>query len=182
MKQIKFSDKRKFFYDCEFMEEPGFIQLISIGMVGDNEEEFYACNLDANFKKADQWVKDNVIPQLPSKGKIPKTGYMYGPWMTEEEIKVALLGFMNPSEDNPVELWGYYADYDHVLLSWLFGKMIDLPKGMPKYTLDIKQLIYHMNDVDVPKQRGPEHCAIDDAKYCKTLYDHLVRIEKFDIQ
>lgn len=40
--------------------------------------------------------------------------------------------------DNPV-FYGYYSAYDHVALCWLFGKMIDLPKGFPMYTIDLKQ-------------------------------------------
>jgi len=39
----------------------------------------------------------------------------------------------------PVEFYGYYSDYDHVVLCWLFGKMINLPKGFPMYTIDLKQ-------------------------------------------
>jgi len=38
-----------------------------------------------------------------------------------------------------VEFYGYYSDYDHVVFCWLFGKMIDLPKGFPMYTIDLKQ-------------------------------------------
>ena len=38
-----------------------------------------------------------------------------------------------------IQLYGYYSAYDHVVLSWLFGKMIDLPKGFPMYTIDLKQ-------------------------------------------
>lgn len=38
-----------------------------------------------------------------------------------------------------IQLYGYYSAYDHVALCWLFGKMIDLPKGFPMYTIDLKQ-------------------------------------------
>lgn len=38
------------------------------------------------------------------------------------------------------EFYGYYSSYDHVVLCWLFGKMIDLPKGFPMYTIDLKQI------------------------------------------
>lgn len=39
------------------------------------------------------------------------------------------------------EFYAYYADYDWVVFSWLFGKMIDLPKGFPKYCRDLKQIL-----------------------------------------
>ena len=39
-----------------------------------------------------------------------------------------------------IQLYGYYSAYDHVALSWIFGKMIDLPNGFPMYTRDLKQM------------------------------------------
>ena len=39
-----------------------------------------------------------------------------------------------------IQLYGYYSAYDHVALSWIFGKMIDLPKGFLMYTRDLKQM------------------------------------------
>ena len=41
---------------------------------------------------------------------------------------------------NP-QFYGYYSAYDHVALCWLFGNMIDLPKGFPMYTIDLKQIL-----------------------------------------
>ena len=38
-----------------------------------------------------------------------------------------------------VSFYGYYSDYDWVAFCWLFGKMIDLPKGFPMYCIDLKQ-------------------------------------------
>lgn len=42
-------------------------------------------------------------------------------------------------EENNPEFYAYYADYDWVVFCWLFGKMIDLPNGFPKYCSDLKQ-------------------------------------------
>lgn len=44
-------------------------------------------------------------------------------------------------ESNPPKFYGYYADYDWVLLCSLFGRMIDLPKGFPMYCIDLKQMV-----------------------------------------
>lgn len=95
------------------------------------------------------------------------------------------------------KLYGYYSAYDHVALCWLFGKMIDLPKGFPMYTRDLKQMIdlegeksklnskerlsemgfdnYHdflKTHPGYPKQSN-EHNALDDAKWNKKLYDFI---------
>ena len=54
--------------------------------------------------------------------------------------------FHNVTSDGEVyyaqpEFYSYYSAYDHVVLCWLFGKMIDLPKGFPMYTIDLKQTL-----------------------------------------
>lgn len=62
---------------------------------------------------------------------------------SRDEIKSDVTLFCNPVNEEPfkpIELYGYYSSYDHVALCWLFGKMIDLPKGFPMYTRDLKQM------------------------------------------
>lgn len=46
---------------------------------------------------------------------------------------------------NP-EFYGYFADYDWVAFCWLYGKMVDLPKGFPKYCRDLKQMLDEVAD------------------------------------
>ena len=75
----------------------------------------------------------------------------------------------------PIEFWGYYSDYDHVVLCWLFGRMIDLPKGFPWYTLDLKQMMLGNGlGYDFIKNHCPEpeneHNALADAIWNKKLY------------
>lgn len=45
---------------------------------------------------------------------------------------------INDKSLNP-EFYAYYANYDWVAFCWLFGKMMDLPKGFPMYCRDLKQ-------------------------------------------
>lgn len=154
---------RKFFFDTEFMEEPGFLQLISIGVVGEDDSEFYAISAEADLSKANDWVKENVIPKLDMTKAI-----------SMEEIRKSLLEFLNPSEEDPVQMYGYYADYDHVLFCWIFGKMVDLPPGIKMYSFDLKQAadtLFFPKDL-YPKQEN-EHDALDDAKWNKRLYNLL---------
>lgn len=84
------------------------------------------------------------------------------------------------------EFYGYYSAYDHVVLCWLFGKMIDLPSGFPMHTIDLKQEMdriqkfhidrYKMGNLksfaQYPKQTN-EHSAIHDARWNKKLYTFL---------
>ena len=102
---------------------------------------------------------------------------------------------------NPI-FYGYYSAYDHVVLCWLFGKMIDLPKGFPMYTKDLKQIYddkqanysnmvtkqlkdihkenyikvkddYYLKDLSgYPKQEN-EHNALADARFNRDLHKFL---------
>jgi hypothetical protein len=97
--------------------------------------------------------------------------------MSYRDIAENLNRFLMPSESDPVEMWGYYADYDHVLLCWLFGRMVDLPAGMPMYTLDLRQYAYHLGDPALPVVQG-EHDALNDAKWNREVYLMLKENEK----
>ena len=89
------------------------------------------------------------------------------------------------------EFYGYYCDYDWVVFCWLFGKMIDLPKGFPMYCIDLKQELDRIqkikfglnlykgslaNDIktlpNYPKQTN-EHNALADARWNRQLYNFL---------
>ena len=88
------------------------------------------------------------------------------------------------------EFYAYYADYDWIVFCWLFGKMINLPKGFPMYCIDLKQELERLNETlgynndeknksykiqehkDYPKQTN-EHNALSDALFCKELYYFL---------
>lgn len=95
-----------------------------------------------------------------------------------------------------INFYAYYADYDWVAFCWLFGKMMDLPKGFPMYCRDLKQdydffnanfierkkqnavgnihkSVNELKDFkDYPKQEN-EHSAICDARWNKKLHEFL---------
>jgi hypothetical protein len=81
-------------------------------------------------------------------------------------------------EANPPEFYGYYADYDWVLLCSLFGRMIDLPKGFPYYCKDLKQMMDENGLTKEWKQENcpdpkDEHNALADAKWNYNLYKQI---------
>ena len=39
-----------------------------------------------------------------------------------------------------MELWAWYAAYDHVALAQLWGAMPALPRAIPRFTKDLRQL------------------------------------------
>jgi hypothetical protein len=157
----------RIFYDTEFNElGPEFpIELISIGMVADDGREYYAVAADGwRLDHCSDWVRENVLP------------YLGGPWKSRASIRREVQEFvLYQGGTVKPELWAYFADYDHVLLSLLFGRMIDLPKGFPKYTRDIKQLMDHygIEKSEMPKQEGQDHNALADARHNKVMLDFI---------
>lgn len=179
----------RFFYDTEFLEDGHGIDLISIGIVdGDSGAEYYAVCADADWERiaANRWLCDNVVPYLPL-----TTAVRYRPAGTavfavdaadpavkpRRTIAAEVARFMTrPDADRQgrqVELWAYYGAFDHVVLSWLWGAMVDLPPGVPMWTHDVMQLCSSLGYPDLPQQSGDEHHALADARHVRSMWRHL---------
>ena len=76
-----------------------------------------------------------------------------------------------------VQFYGYYSDYDWVVFCWLFGKMIDLPKGFPMFAFDIQQQIeeYKIDKEQLLKEVPQISChnALQDAIWNKDAYNWI---------
>lgn len=151
----------RYFIDTEFIEDGRTIDLISIGIVRDDGREYFAINAGFDASKANDWVKQNVIPYLP-------TARAY--WKSRERIRDEIIAFVG--EDRP-EFWGYYADYDWVVFCWLFGRMIDLPANFPRYCRDLKQRLDDRGNPEVPFRPGQEHDALSDAQWNRRVFNWL---------
>jgi hypothetical protein len=154
----------KIFHDWEFIEDGETIDPISVGMVKETGETYYAIFRDFDPTKANQWVVDNVLAKLESPLDVPRKA--------ATRIRDEILEFVG--KDTP-EFWGLYSAYDHVVLCQLFGLMIELPKGWPYLTLDVKQLHIDCGCPDIPKQDADtEHNALADARYIRQQHEFLV--------
>lgn len=175
----------KYFYDTEFIESgPEHpIELLSIGVVCEDGRELYLQNLDCTIENANEWVVQNVFPHLQelnyselSPGVInvfePNTNAEV--WAYKEGIVRQLIEFVTGPD---IQIWGYYADYDHVVLCQLFGAMVNLPDGWPMYTRDLKQLCDQLGNPKLPEQGKNEHHALLDARWNKQVYDFLMARE-----
>ncbi len=175
-----------YWYDTEFIEDGKTIDLISIGMVGEDGRELYLQNHACQFWKANQWVVDNVFPFLVDlhviqggeEGlRVHPQGQLFLPdwtpgrvsketcWRAPVEIAISLKDFCDREKYGKPEFWGYYSAYDHVALCQLFGTMMDLPKGWPMYTRDIKQWCDALGNPQLPEQGKSEHHALADARW-----------------
>lgn len=149
------------FYDAEFSSTAPIIGLVSIGAVAEDGREFYAVSSEFDPATAHPWVVRHVLPRLPPPGDPA--------WMPRVALREALLDFLG---EDPV-LWAWYASYDHVALCQLWGSMPDLPRVLPRFTLDVRQLWEHLGRPPLPAQPPGKHHALDDARHVRARYDAL---------
>jgi hypothetical protein len=172
----------RYYLDTEFIEFPNTIQLISIGIKSEDGREYYSVSSAYEFDKASKWVIDNVIipiykeqssKEMKSLGVDITNFHKYvGKDLSQiKEDILAFVGFPDYPKGEP-EFWTYYGAYDWVVFCWIFGRMIDLPKGFPMYSNDLKQLSESLGGVNMKSPDG-EHNALVDAvwneKYHKKL-------------
>lgn len=155
----------RYFLDTEFSESPGTIELLSIGLYQDHPIApvlYYAINSDADWSLCSPWVEDHVLPVLHGEPAIPLV-------TIRQEID-QLIG----TADTP-EFWGYYADYDWVNFCWIFGTMMDLPRGWPKYCRDLKQWCDQLGNPRLPPKPTGHHAG-EDAVWHATIYHFLCKV------
>lgn len=157
----------RYWLDTEFLEDGKTIDLISIGIVADDGREFYAQQVQPlDFgNRLTPWLRENVLPHLTTDR-----------WLTRDEIRAGVLAFCDPERYGKPEFWGYYADYDWVVLCQLFGRMIDLPKGWPMYCRDIKQWCDELGNPKLPAQDEDEHHALADAHWNQHAWRFLSQL------
>lgn len=149
------------FYDAEFATTAPTVELVSLGAVTEDGREFYAVSTEFDADGAHPWVKQRVLPQLPPPGDAA--------WMSRVALREALLDFLGAE---PV-LWAWYGAYDHVALAQLWGSMPELPRAVPRFTLDVRQLWEHLGRPPLPTQPAGKHHALDDARHVKLRWEAL---------
>ena len=149
----------RYWLDTEFMEDGRLIEPLSIGIVSEDGREYYA-EFHHDPKRANIWVADNVLPLLKGRGHLkPVT-----------QIREELTNFTDSIKHGRPEFWAYYADYDWVLLCQLFGRMVDLPEGWPRYCRDVKQLCDSLGNPMLPPDPQEEHNALADARWTRDAW------------
>jgi hypothetical protein len=151
----------RYFYDCEFIEDGRLIDLVSIGVVDEDGREFYAVSTEFNASRAVPWVRRHVLDKLPSPGD--------GAWRTRDRIRDDLYEFLvaplREQTEEEIELWAWYAAYDHVALAQLWGPMPTLPREIPRFTKDLRQRWDDLGRPPLPGAGSDRHSALADARH-----------------
>ncbi|MGA8546787.1 MAG: hypothetical protein WB785_16215, partial [Mycobacterium sp.] len=64
----------------------------------------------------------------------------------------------------PIELWAWVGAYDHVVLCQLWGPMTELPRAMPRFTRELRQLWEERGSPPLPRRSPDVHDALVDAR------------------
>ncbi|MGI4873230.1 MAG: hypothetical protein ACRYFX_18875 [Janthinobacterium lividum] len=182
----------KIFFDTEFTGLHQATTLISIGLVAEGGESFYAELTDYDQSQINDWLRDNVISHLqlasipknrvfngalafPSKAGenhevvAPMTSYCH--IRGSKEVVAAMLTqwlekFTSASINASVQFWSDCLAYDWVLLNALLADYSEgypqLPPGLNYIPMDICPLL-QLKGIDPDVSR--EHFAFGDAIY-----------------
>lgn len=178
----------KIHYDTEFLENGKTIKLISIALVADDSREYYAVNRDMPQIEImlHDWLMANVVPSLPiidpdlrlyAGGSNPLGLDWRSPLIKPHRQIAEEVGEFIRLTPDP-ELWAWYGAYDHVVLSQLWGRMIDHPAWVPMWTNDLKTEWLRLDKPKMPKQAAGEHNALEDARHNKRMADFLAALDE----
>lgn len=186
------------FFDCEFTGLHKNTTLVSIGLVAENGEEFYAEFSDYDSTQVDHWIEENVMSNLLIKHPEPPDYYVANyikevnfyhkdkEWYRGESHFIAYrlkmwLGSLVKGSNEKIEMWSDCLAYDWVLFCDLWHHAFKIPEVVYYIPFDICTMMKLKGiDPDVPREclipspAGKKHNSLYDAKIIKLWYDHMM--------
>ena len=177
---------RRIFFDMEFTGLRQHTTPISLGIVTEGlVRSFYWEFNDYDPAQVDEWVGDNVLPQLGKHG----CGVGLAAWSagvgSREECAVSLRLWLNEMS-GPIEVWSDCLAYDWVLFCELFGRAKKLPDRVFYIPQDISTLLWAAGvDPDINREEfagvkgDHKHFALWDAQvifYCFRKLQTMLRM------
>lgn len=174
--------RTKIFFDTEFTGLHKNTTLISIGMISEHGDVFYAELTDYDEMQLNDWLEENVIANLfiSDDQSEQLKNHFKGDTLY---IKEKLLSWL--SQFGEVEMWSDCLAYDWVLFNSIFGDASNIPKNVYYIPFDICTLFLTKNiDPDISREKfafgevyeemiNHKHNALWDAKVIKLCYDKL---------
>jgi hypothetical protein len=186
----------KIFFDTEFTQLRKDTTLISIGLISEDNQAFYAEFTDYNKNLVTPWIQENVIDHLYLGD--PKNEMLLG--MNEYANPIFYTKGNTQKIANQLRVWLYLhfdkiqfvsdvSHYDFVLLIDLLWKdALKMPDFVCAYCHDINQDIaqyYKISDADAfnysrEKILTDHNCSLKDNKH-NSLYDAIVMKKIYEI-
>lgn len=156
----------KFWIDTEYMHNGHHVDLISLGVVSQDNREFYAISTEFDAASVKPWIQENVMPHLDPRDSPA--------WKPLSQIRDELVAFVGDGEP---EFWSYVGTCDWYMVTNLFPGCLDgRPANWPMECWDLKQWAFHLGKPVWPDWKTPHH-ALEDAKRHRMIYDFLVEYE-----
>ncbi len=181
--------KRLIFFDTEFTELTQRASLLSLGIIADSGEKFYAEFTDFNIDDINDWVKQNVLTHFSlEKTDISKPGFIQIKDNTQNITKSLKKWLSNFGSDKDLlQFWGDVPHWDWVLFCELFGGSLHLPQNIHYMCMDLATLFeLKKNKSDYDRTQflrennitmdGTLHNALYDTQICKTCYYQLIKM------
>lgn len=179
-------ENTKLFLDTEFTGLHARTTLISIALVAENGDSFYAELTDYDTSQIDDWLQANILDNLVLVGRLSNTLVVEGHHITFRGDKKTLKGHLGKwiNQHGPVEIWSDCLAYDWVLFNDIFGNAFGIPKNVYYIPFDICTL-FRAKDIDPDISREvfcsmpadnsrSKHNALWDALVIKACYNKLV--------
>lgn len=192
--------KLKIFFGTEFTGLHKNTTLISIGLIAESGQTFYAELNDYDKSQVDDWIQKNVINNLLMSDPKPGEDEYYTATRSEgNEIGNSLfkdyscqvrcnMGVLRTdltqwlSQFGDVEIWGDCLSYDWVLFNEIFGHAFNIPKNVYYIPFDLCTLLYEKGlDPDINRENfanitsiaadsSQKHNALWDAKVIRRCF------------
>lgn len=171
------------FFDTEFTGLHQKTTLISIGLIAESGETFYAELTDYDQSQIDGWLRDNVISKLvlPNEGNgVGVDGFVGDTNFIRQNLESWF------SQFDHVEMWSDCLSYDWVLFCQIFGHAFNIPKNVYYIPFDICTLFKAKGiDSDISREKYgcgehyeemQKHNALWDARVIKMCYEKLTLV------
>lgn len=187
---------RRIFFDTEFTGLHKGTTLISIGLVSDEGERFYAELTDFDESQCDEWIEMNILDHLILSGNEELFNKLSDDSMTtivignKTTIRSELLEWLDNFKDD-IQFVSDVCHYDMVLLCDLLADgAILLPDYINPFCHDITQDIAMVLDISeaeafdfsredlltsrgISLPKGQKHNALYDAEVIKSISDNV---------
>jgi len=160
------------FFDTEFTGLHKDTTLISLGIISENDDKFYAEFNDYNKSQVDDWIQKNVIDKLWWKNKQMKDLPEYYYYGSKKFVLEGLKKWLSKFGNEEILFVSDVCHYDFVLLIDLFGSALDLPKNICPACYDINNDIIDYFNKDAHKAFNANREKLADIKIKSEVFKH----------
>lgn len=180
--------KKKIFFDMEFTGLHKLTTAISIGLVCEDGNKYYAEFTDFDKYQIDTFLRQEVLSKRTLEEYDFDTDYKPDSDMVlvkgdVEIVYQTLMAWLHRYEEDGVEMWGDLLAYDWVLFINIFGNGLSLPKFVSYIPMDLCTVLKVCGiDTDIDRvvfAYGEEAAKSNSDKKHNSLYDAETQLEVY---